>query len=288
MTSAYRLGRRGLVALQQELSQRDVAVIKDVQRFRLMSGQQLTSLHFAATSSGARSARRVLARLTHHSLLIRLKRRVGGVRAGSDGFVYAIGPVGDRLLGGEQPRRRVREVSDGFLLHTLAVADVYVALKTAEHEGQLKLLSIETEPTSWRRVSAVYGSDWLKPDLITVVLRDGQEVHSFVEVDLGTEHRAALTRKLTAYEQALRSGEEERRRGLFPQVVWLVPDDQRAKVIRRWVHESGCTPGLHRADRQSNVTTALSMGAVSRSEQQPDLAADGCPIKQLTEGGDHE
>lgn len=263
MTSAPRLGRRGLVALQQGLIQRDVAVVNDVKRFRLMSGQQLTALHFPTTESGSRSARRVLNRLAQLSLLIRLKRRVGGVRAGSDGFVYAIGPVGDRLLGGAQPRRRVREVSDGFLLHTLAVADVYVALTLAESDRLLRLLSVETEPSSWRRVSSVYGSEWLKPDLTTVVLRDEQEIHSFVELDLGTEHRAALTRKLAAYEQALRSGEEERQRGLFPQVVWLVPDVQRAKIIRRWASEVGCTPGLHRTELQSHATMALSAGAAS-------------------------
>lgn len=263
MTSASRLGRRGLRGLQEELSQRDQDVIADVRRFRLLSGQQLSCLHFAASASGARSARRVLARLTEHALLVRLQRRVGGVRAGSDGFVYALGPVGDRLLAGDKPRRRAREVSDGFLRHTLAVADVYVSLRAAERSGGLHLLAIETEPSSWRRVSSTYGSDWLKPDLITVVAQGDLEVHSFVEVDLGTEHRAALARKLTAYEQALRSGEEERRRGLFPQVIWLVPDVARIKVISRLAAQLSCTSGLHRAELQSDVVAALGTGGAS-------------------------
>ncbi len=48
--------------------------------------------------SAARIARRVLARLTELGVLARLERRIGGLRAGSSGYVYYLGPAGQRLV----------------------------------------------------------------------------------------------------------------------------------------------------------------------------------------------
>lgn len=224
-----------------------------------MSGKHLAQLHFQDSDTGQRTARRTLSRLTETQRLTRLVRRVGGLRAGSDGYVYALGPIGDRLLREGGPRRRAREVSDGFARHTLGVAQLHVDLVAASRRsGSFTLSAVETEPQCWRRIEGLGGFDWLKPDLAVVITTPDHEVHSFVEFDLGTEHRGALTRKLGIYEAAYRAGAEAHRRGLFPQVVWLVPDRARATALNRLIRmTTGLTTELHRVALTEDAVAAL-------------------------------
>ncbi|MBM7807767.1 hypothetical protein JOD57_003604 [Geodermatophilus bullaregiensis] len=205
MTVAPRLSAAGLERLRQELTARDWAVLGDVDRCRLLSGRQLQRLHVGEGETAARAARRLLARLTRHGLLARLERQIGGLRAGSSGFVYGLGPAGVRLLHPGAPRRRLHEVRDGFLRHTLAIGDLYVELRQAEQRGLLDLLTLETEPRSWRRMA---DGDWLKPDLHLVIGIGEEALHAFVELDQGTEHSPALLGKLRQYETAYRGGVE--------------------------------------------------------------------------------
>ena len=79
------------------------------------------------------SRRRVLARLVANQLLTPLDRRIGGVRAGSAGLVFALGPAGQRLqaLVADElsPSRRSRQPDTPtvrFLSHQLAVSELYV------------------------------------------------------------------------------------------------------------------------------------------------------------------
>src|SRR5205085_4544141 len=168
--SAY-LGRRGLAPLRERRSERDLDVIRSVAEHRFLTTRQVEALHFAdhATElAGARVCRRVLARLTDERLLTRLQRRVGGVRAGSASFVYALGPVGGRLM--DRQRRRLVEPSTTFLAHTLAVAQAHVELTHASRTGQLELMSVDVEPSCWRRYTGPGGArELLRPDLYVVI-----------------------------------------------------------------------------------------------------------------------
>jgi hypothetical protein len=78
----------------------------------------------------------VLARLTRDRLLSRPQRRVGGVRAGSASYVYALGPIGRRLLEADGRWRRFTDPSPPFLDQMLAVADTRIALLA---RGELSL-----------------------------------------------------------------------------------------------------------------------------------------------------
>src|SRR5688500_6435940 len=107
------IGQRGL---KYELSERDIAVIRAVLDHRFLTARQIEQLHFsdhATAEAAARICRRVLARLTRDRFLARLERRVGGVRAGSASYVYALGSSGGTLLDGT--RNRVTEPSSLFL-----------------------------------------------------------------------------------------------------------------------------------------------------------------------------
>lgn len=261
MTSAPRLSAAGIARVRRQLDQRDWAVLRDVSRCRLATGRQLQLLHFGNDEAAARAARRLLARLSKHAIVARLGRQIGGVRAGSSGYVYGLGAVGHRLLYPDRPRRRLHEVRDGFLLHTLAVTDVYVSLRQAEQRGDIELLTAETEPHSWRQLD---DGDWLKPDLHVVVGVDDEALHSFVELDRGTEHSPALLRKLRQYEAAYRGGAIESASGVFPRVVWLVPDEGRAELLRRLLGRTNTTTELHAIALQSDALAALTGDAEER------------------------
>src|SRR3954447_18564158 len=86
--------------LQGRISERDASVIRATQKCRVLSGQQVQRLHFAglAPVSAERTRRRVLSRLVSWRVLATLERRIGGVRAGSDGLLFTLDTAGARLL----------------------------------------------------------------------------------------------------------------------------------------------------------------------------------------------
>jgi len=234
--SAQRLGRRGLDQLRQRLSDRDLEILQGVDAFRLLTARQIEALHFqghATPLTGARSARRVLERLTRDRVLVRLERRIGGVRAGSASFIYAVGPAGHRLLH-DDTTRRWREPSETFAAHTIAVADLAVALTEAHRSGGMELVAYETEPTCWRDFPRpMAGTETLKPDLFAVTATTEAELRWFVEIDLGTESGAAVVGKCRTYHAYWKSGIEQDRHEVFPKVLWVADTARRAGLISR-------------------------------------------------------
>ena len=220
--------------LRESLSERDLEILRSVSQHRFLAAKQLEALHFndhTSEASGARICRRVLSRLADERVLRRLDRRVGGVRAGSASFVYALGPAGGRVLGHV---RRTTEPSELFLAHTLAIGDVRVMLQAAERAGTLSISEMEIEPTCWRHFVGPGGArDIVRPDLYLVTAAGDYEDAWFLEVDRGTESPAALSRKCQAYDRYWRSGQEQLRHGSFPLVIWICPNEQRATRIER-------------------------------------------------------
>jgi hypothetical protein len=253
--SAY-LSRRGLEQLRDRVSDRDLLVIGSVYEHRFLTARQIEELHFsdhATPEAGRRVCRRVLGRLARDRLLVRPRRRVGGVRAGSASYVYALGPVGMRLLA--NGRRRFIEPSYQFLDHTLAVADARVALVRAAKTGRLALVAVEVEPSCWRRFTGRSGaSEFVKPDLYVVTASGAYEDCWFLEIDRGTESPAAIARKCRAYQAYWRSGREQTAHGVFPLVVWVAPDEARARRIEQVI---GRTHSLERSLFRATTTGGL-------------------------------
>ena len=234
-----RTGPRGLELMRDELSGRDLAIVRQVADLRLVSGSQLESVHFspaehATSGAAARAARRVLERLTRDDLLVRLERRIGGIRAGSASFIYALGPVGHRLLAETDiARPRLREPSLPFVDHTLAIAQLVVDLTLAARRGLHEVLRLQTEPWCWRRYSAMMGGEAvLRPDLFVSIGQGDLEHRWFIEVDRGTEHLPTLLRKCRAYDSYYRSGVEQAEHDVFPRVAWLVTSARRRRQLR--------------------------------------------------------
>jgi hypothetical protein len=169
---------------------------------QVASSRQLEVLHFSGLkdSSRARQRSNVLHRLISLGLLARLPRRVGGLRAGSAGYVFALNILGQRLLGRSKVRTPPTR-SWPFLNHALALTDLYVAAAEAEADGRLDFLRFIPEPQCW---SLIEGDVPLRPDAIVSVkpaIGDWTD-HWAVEVDQATERPVRLRAKLMTYWEA--------------------------------------------------------------------------------------
>ena len=236
--SGPRLGHRGLAQVRQDLSGRDLSIIGHVGELRLMTAGQIEAVcfptgDFASALSARRVARRVLERLTRDRLLIRLERRIGGVSSGSSGFIYALGPVGSRVLNAQGQRRHFREPSASFARHTLAISQLAVDLIVDAREDSYELLDLQAEPRCWRHFGGLGGQSVLRPDLFVSLGVGDIEHRWFIEVDLGTEHVPTLVRKCQVYLRYYQTGIEQGRHDVFPRVCWVLPNVQRIDQLDR-------------------------------------------------------
>lgn len=230
--------------ITSHLTERDVQILSDLERFRLLTTRQLQRLHLPAkpfgehvtVSAATRGTTRILGRLEQLGAITRLQRRIGGIKHGSALTIWQLAAAGERFLRtrrGEPTRRRYQEPSHTFTAHTLAVVDIAVALTEQAFTDAFEVLELQTEPNSWRTFTGTSTTTvTLKPDLLVVTADATTETHSFVEVDLGTEHLPVILRKCRVYEQYAATGIEQSVRDIFPAVVWIVPDTKRAAAIR--------------------------------------------------------
>lgn len=221
-----------LAATQESLSTSDWAVLELVNRFGFATGPQLASALFGDDDSSGRAARRTLKHLSELLLLGQLDRRIGGVRAGSSGIVYHLGPAGFRLLGDK--RRALDQPGLHHALHSLAITALFVRLRVAERTGTAKLMQFDPEPDCWRRYTGRHGEPVvLKPDAFCDVRVNGTRRLWFVEVDRGTVSTNSLRAKLARYHEYFEMGTEQAARsGVFPRVVWACDIERRSQHLR--------------------------------------------------------
>jgi hypothetical protein len=228
---------RKVAALRGRLSCRDLEVLETVARFRVMTGEQLQRLFWVEGSPETRRrlARHGVARLSALDVLSPLARRVGGVRAGSQGLTFAVGLGGQRVLLAAESRRRVRRPhtpGERYLAHVLAVAQLYVELMETQRWGALDVVGFDPEPACWRAYLGPYSARaMLKPDA-SMKLGVGEYVFSWLlELDRATEAIGTIERKARAHFAYHRSGDAHRTHGVSPRVIWVVPDEHRVRQV---------------------------------------------------------
>jgi hypothetical protein len=204
VTAAY------VADLAARLSVRDVRILHDLARVRVLTGNQLERLHFhdLGLTNRDRARHRVLNRLIAWRAVTTLARRVGGVRAGSAGLTYSLDTAGQRVLRllddrDERPARRPWTPGALFLAHSLAASELYVRLREAERGGHLELSAFSAEPASWQRTPSL---GTIKPDAYTLVAYGDIEDAWWIEVDQATESRNTIRRKLSLYLLAAQAG----------------------------------------------------------------------------------
>jgi hypothetical protein len=236
-------------AIRRRLGERDLAILSSLRRLRLLAAGQVQRLHIyeGETATRPRRTRKTLKRLHDLQLVIRMERIVGGIRAGSTGYVYGLSGLGQAVLGVDgtygRRRRRIWETKPYFENHVLMVAELHVRLVEAARSTEAELLAFDAEPACWRRFTGPGGElVTLKPDAYTRIGVRDVERSVFVEVDLATESPNTVQRKCQTFIAYWRMGLEQQRHGVFPLVLWLVPDEHRqhrlAEVIGRLAVEA--------------------------------------------------
>jgi hypothetical protein len=276
MSGRY-LTKRAWQSSAERLLDRDLAVLRYVSDLRFVSGDQLTRLCFvdaADAASNARAARRALLRLTQLGALERLPRPIGGIRAGSAGFVYRLGLGGQRLaiqLGWQPERRRRRSAVPGtlFICHALAVAELHTRLVEGDRSRRFELLELRGEPSCWRSYDGIAAQRAvLKPDSYVRLGLGDYEDSYFIEVDRGTEGSRAIERQVGLYLDYYRTGREQAERGVFPLVLWLAPDQRRGEAIADCLERlAAAERELFRAGQFEQAIELISRGEVARKSQ---------------------
>lgn len=273
---------RGVAAhvarLRRELSERDVAVLESLYRLRLLKTNHVRRLHVAHGSLGTqeRRARALLTRLLRLRLIVRLGRQVGGVRAGSSGYVFGLSGLGLAVLDlpstyGKR-RRRIWETKPYHVDHVLAVAEIYVRTVEVCRGGEADLLAFDAEPACWRRFPGPGGEMVvLKPDAFVEVAVGDYSLATFAEVDMGTESLPTIRRKSSVYVDYWQTGNEQQKTGLFPRVLWLVPDQRRlrgiAGVLERFAAPARDLFSVTLADLGPTIMTTLPADMAVRGGQ---------------------
>ncbi len=226
-----------VAALTERLSDRDKEIITALAQARLLTGQQLGRLIFFPYSTHTRDhvRRRVLHRLVQLELVSTLERRIGGIRAGSNGLIYCLNRFGQRVadvLNGIMPDVRTRTPHTpgmAFLAHTLAVSETFVALTELCRQHSATVRTFTVEPDCWWPDG---NGGLLRPDALVVVENNTYESATWLEIDQGTEHLGRIRSKLAVYERFARSGADGPD-GLLPRVVFAAANTNRTVAIGR-------------------------------------------------------
>lgn len=202
------------------LTDRDIAIIRTVYDYRVMTTQQLQTLFFSSTHQ----AYARLSLLYHHGFL---DRQFLGVYADkmNTPILYVLDKRGAELL---QARlglevhwsKDQKQVSDHFLEHTLAINTVRVAVAKAcqqqpnyqlvewRGENDLKAdydyVTIKTSAGKNQAVSVI-------PDSYFVLDTPHGKGHFFLELDRGTMTTQRFKQKITAYQAYYLTGAYQRR-----------------------------------------------------------------------------
>jgi len=237
---------RDAASLRRQLSDRDLSILEDLRAFRLLTARHLQRLHFPvpqlhqSVQGASKATHRALNRLESQRVIFPLTRRIGGAERGSSGRLWQLTEHGIDVLqlGSEtRPRRRILEpASQLFLDHTVAVASLGVELRLAAAAANLEALKIDAEPASWKHFMGNAGQpEHLRPDLYVVLADRSMEQHSFIEVDLGTEHAAQLIKKCHVYARYDSLGAASRDLGVMPRVIWAAETEKRRSFIERTI-----------------------------------------------------
>ena len=228
---------------------------------------RLTALEYASSASALRQTQRHLANLAQQRLLTSLERRVGGWQGGSAVTIWAATTRGQRLVatgeGDEVPRRqRPREVSTTFLDHLLAITEVRTSIEEAVRQEADTEATVALEPECWRTALSPSGQvQVLRPDLAVTITSPAYEDRYLIEVDRATENPGRVIATCWRYQEHQAASSQASDGGVFPLVVWLVPNDRRRHRLERAIaHSTGLLRELFRVIRLEQLPTLIHGG----------------------------
>jgi hypothetical protein len=186
-----------------QFNERDAEILSYVYQLRLATLDHLTAL----TNRSQKTLERRLPKLRDERYLVRLKPR-------PHKGLYVLGPAGVSVLieGGYAPReladRRQRETEwkDLMIPHALLVSSIHTKFLLLTRHSSSKLAHWQhDEPKLWDSVETADGEKLpVRPDAYFVLRharRPGEknELHFFLEADVGTMSHTRLALKIKAY-----------------------------------------------------------------------------------------
>jgi hypothetical protein len=228
-----------LAQLADQLTPRERTLLDGLGVVRIATTEQLARVVIGEAGPGTavRLVRRHLQRLRAAALVRRFEDRAWDRRAGAPGYVHALTAAGLRLVGSEQGigirQRSSWRPSYLFLAHALGISELYVRLTELERGGGPRLREFRAEGDAARFYRGPSGEQLIvRPDALVRLGVGDTEVSHFVEIDRGTETSpSTIAAKCAVYRRYELSGEEARQYGVFPGVLFIVPDAKRGRTI---------------------------------------------------------
>jgi hypothetical protein len=259
----YRYKWRATQAPPMQLTDRDVAILEAVQRYRVLHRGQIGDMFFAGVNDEGGSARKRLGLLYQHGYLERIPRFITPPIY-NPGPAYRLAKRGAVVLAqrqkvptaqinywgkGEDADSHVTKVGHNYLEHALLLANIR---RTLEQQAQAAGCRIERWvdylelQKSWKTERV-----WIRPspqgprenvavapDGYFILITPQGRGHFFLEADRGTETLERVwKRKILAYTEYLVSGKFHHRyqvdRGAGFRVLTLAPSELRARNLKR-------------------------------------------------------
>jgi hypothetical protein len=259
----YRYKWRATQAPPIQLTERDIAILEAIQRYRVLHRGQISELFFAGVNDEGGSARKRLGLLYQHGYLERIPRFISPP-TNNPGPAYRLAKRGAVVLAqrnkvpatqinywgkGEDTDSHVTKVGHNYLEHALLLADIRQRLEQwAQAAGcqieqwvdYLELQKSWKTERVWIRPSPNGGREnvAVAPDGYFVLVTHQGRGHFFLEADRGTETLDRVwKRKLLAYTEYMTSGKFHQRyqvdRVTGFRVLAIVPSQQRALNLKR-------------------------------------------------------
>jgi hypothetical protein len=166
------------------LTSRDRQIIEQVQRFGVLTRDQLIALRLFSSKTRAKER---LKRLVEAGYIA---ARSQSLPAGGPRLVYS--PARGAAVG---PQRRIREASDLFLMHELGLVDIHIAFES------------RTSVTRWSVAQELESLNiGVIPDAYAEYKAADLTYCAFIEYDRGTETVSRFEHKVRRYLEIARSG----------------------------------------------------------------------------------
>ncbi|MEV4560641.1 replication-relaxation family protein [Kitasatospora sp. NPDC049285] len=242
--SVRRITASRLAVLADSLTSGELAVLRVLGTVHLATAAQVARVAFAdyQPTTARPLAHRNLRRLIDCGLVRRYRDLSRQRWPGKPGYVHVLTPVGTKLIGATNVpgagKRRDWRPADAFLTHRLAITELYVRLAERARDGTSEVIEFQAETAAWRvyRNPMTYGQEYCRPDaLVRLRVEDQPRLNWFVEIDRATEPPKRLDEKCRVYRAYELTGVEQERHRVFPGVMFIVPDEARAAVIRHVV-----------------------------------------------------
>lgn len=207
-----------------ELSDRDLAVVRWLARFRLLS-----TSHIAVFNFGDRSHTTVdnhIIKLVKQRYIFCIGCRPSSPKGGAGANVYQLGRAGWTRMGLEGEWRRFSSASQ-HTEHSLRVADTYAELVLAERAGVFEILHRGLEKHVGEARCDIY--------VELGIHSPKRKLAVLFEIDLDSEWEKKIKEKLRLYIKADDAGKVPR----FAYVLFVTLDEERARFLKRWIKEVG-------------------------------------------------